>query len=130
MAEGHSTKVVLTSLAANAAIAIAKTGAAVYTNSGAMLAEAIHPGADCMNQILLLVGVRQAAAEPTERHPLGTGRASYFWSFLVALLLFFGGGVFSIREGVDKMLHPDPPEHVPIAIAILSFSLVTDGLSL
>ncbi len=130
MAEGHSTKVVLTSLAANAAIATAKTGAAVFTHSGSMLAEAIHTFADCANQILLLVGIKQSAVGPSERHPLGTGRASYFWSFIVALMLFFGGGVFSIGEGVEKVLHPEPVHHVSVGMAILGFSLVLEALSL
>jgi cation diffusion facilitator family transporter len=130
MSEGHSTKVVLTSLAANGAIALAKFGAAVFTHSGSMMAEAIHTSADCLNQVLLLVGVRQASGGPTEKHPLGTGRASYFWSFLVALMLFFGGGVFSIGEGAEKVLHPEPLHHEGVALGILGFSLVLEILSL
>lgn len=130
MAEGHSTKVVLTSLGANLAIALAKTGAAVFTHSGSMLAEAIHTFADSLNQILLLVGIKQSAVGPSERHPLGTGRASYFWSFIVALMLFFGGGVFSIGEGIEKILDPEPVHHVGVGIAILGFSFVLESLSL
>ncbi len=130
MAEGHSTKVVLTSLAANLAIATAKTGAAVFTRSGSMLAEAIHTLADSLNQVLLLVGIKQSSAGPSERHPLGTGRASYFWSFIVALMLFFGGGVFSIGEGVEKVLHPEPLHHVGVGLGILGFSFVLEALSL
>lgn len=128
--EGHSTKVVLTSLAVNAAIALAKLGAAVFTHSGSMMAEAIHTAADCLNQLLLLVGLKQASSGPSERHPLGTGRASYFWSFMVALMLFVGGGVFSIGEGVEKVLHPEPIEHVSIGAGILIFSLVLEVGSL
>lgn len=130
MAEGHSTKVVLTSLAGNALIALAKGGAAVVTHSGSMLAEAIHTSADCLNQILLLVGVKQAAQGPSEKHPLGTGRASYFWSFIVAQMLFFGGGIFSIGEGFEKVLHPEPVDHVQWAVGILLFSLAIEGYSL
>ncbi len=130
MAEGHSTKVVLTSLGANLAIALAKTGAAVFTHSGSMLAEAIHTFADALNQILLLVGIKQSASGPSDRHPLGTGRASYFWSFIVALMLFFGGGVFSIGEGVEKIIEPEPVHHVGVGVAILGFSLVLESLSL
>lgn len=129
-AEGHSTKVVLTSLAANLAIALAKTGAAVFTHSGSMLAEAIHTFADCLNQILLLVGIKQSAQGPSEKHPLGTGRASYFWSFIVALMLFSGGGVFSIGEGIEKVIHPEPVHHMGVGMAILGFSLVLEALSL
>lgn len=130
MSEGHSTKVVLTSLAGNGAIAIAKFVAAFFTHSGSMMAEAIHTSSDCLNQILLLVGLKQAQVGATEKHPLGTGRASYFWSFLVALLLFFGGGVFSIGEGVEKILHPEHVERVVLAFAILGFSLVIETGSL
>ncbi len=130
MAEGHSTKVVLTSLGANLAIALAKTGAAVFTHSGSMLAEAIHTFADSLNQILLLVGIKQSTSGPSDRHPLGTGRASYFWSFIVALMLFFGGGVFSIGEGVEKIITPEQVHHVGVGVAILGFSFVLEALSL
>jgi len=130
MAEGHSTKVVLTSLAANLVIATVKTGAAIFTHSGSMLAEAIHSFADCINQGLLLVGIKQSAEGPSEKHPLGTGRASYFWSFIVALMLFFGGGVFSIGEGVEKVLHPEEIHNVAVGLGILGVSFVLEALSL
>lgn len=130
MSEAHSTKVVLTSLAVNGTIALAKAGAAIFTHSGSMLAEAIHTAADCLNQVLLLIGVKQSALGPSERYPLGTGRASYFWSFVVAMMLFFGGGVFSIGEGGEKIVHPHPLEHEGIGMAILVFSLVLETLSL
>src|SRR6059058_1735738 len=102
MAHEGSLKVILGSLAGNLAIAVAKVVAAVLTASGSMLGEAIHSGADCMNQVLLLVGARQAQRPPSAAHPLGYGRSAYFWSFLVALMLFFGGGIFSLREGLEK----------------------------
>ncbi|MEI8257040.1 MAG: cation diffusion facilitator family transporter [Deltaproteobacteria bacterium] len=130
MAEGHSTKVVLTSLAGNVAITIAKFAAAYITHSGSMMAEAIHTSSDCLNQILLLVGLRQAQVGASEKHPLGTGRASYFWSFLVALLLFFGGGVFSASEGVEKILHPEQVHHLLVGFAVLGISLVIETASL
>jgi len=120
-------KVILGSLAANVGIAIAKGVAAFFTGSGSMLAEAIHSSADCMNQILLLVGARQAAAPPDALHPLGYGRSAYFWSFLVALMIFFGGGVFSIREGWHKVVHPDPVEHVWMGFAVLGTALVLEA---
>ncbi len=115
------------SLAVNATIAGAKTAAAVFTGSGAMLAEAIHSWSDCANQLLLLIGVKQAAKPPDDRHPLGHGRAVYFWSFLVALLLFTGGGVFSVYEGVHKLEHPEPVENPLWAVGILFFSLCLEG---
>lgn len=126
---GHDTSHIWQSLAVNLAISVAKGFAAVFTGSGAMLAETLHSFADCGNQCLLLVGVRQGQKPPDESHPLGYGRAIYFWSFLVALLLFSGGGVFSIYEGVHKLEHPEPVENVGVAVAILGFSLILEGWS-
>jgi divalent metal cation (Fe/Co/Zn/Cd) transporter len=74
-------------LAANAGIAVSKGAAALYTGSSAMMAEAVHSSADCANQLLLLLGLKQAKKEPTAQHPLGFGKATYFWSFVVALML-------------------------------------------
>jgi cation diffusion facilitator family transporter len=122
-----STKHILQSLAVNVAIAIGKGVAAFMTGSGAMLAEAIHSTADCSNQLLLLLGVRQSARPADDSHPLGYGRVLYFWSFLVALLLFTGGGVFSVYEGIHKLAHPEPVEHVEIGLAILAVSLLLEG---
>ena len=127
MSAGGSLKVIVGSLVANLGIATAKGVAAAITGSGAMLAECIHSAADCMNQILLLVGAKQAQQPPDESHPLGYGRSAYFWSFLVALMIFFGGGVLSIREGVHKIIHPDPVEHVWVAIGVLAVSLVLEA---
>ncbi|HEU4406136.1 MAG TPA: cation diffusion facilitator family transporter [Polyangiaceae bacterium] len=127
MSAGGSIKVIIGSLAVNVAIALSKGVAAAVTGSGAMLAEAIHSSADCTNQILLLIGAKQAETPADETHPLGYGRAAYFWSFLVALMIFFGGGVFSIREGVHKIIHPDPVEHVWAGFAVLGVSLVLEG---
>jgi cation diffusion facilitator family transporter len=125
---GDSTSHILQSLAANAVIAAAKFGAAFFTGSGAMLAEAIHSGADCGNQILLLIGVKESQRPPDARHPLGYGRTVYFWSFMVALLLFSGGGVFSIYEGLHKLSEvPAPLDHAGWAIGILAFSLALEG---
>jgi cation diffusion facilitator family transporter len=124
---GASTSHIIQSLVANAAIALAKGVAAFFTGSGALLAEAIHTGADCTNQVLLLIGVRQARRRPDALHPLGYGRNVYFWSFIVALLLFSGGGVFSIYEGIHKILAPEPIERVWLGFAILGFSLLLEG---
>ena len=121
---------IVKSLVANVAIACAKGVAAALSGSGAMLAETLHSVADCGNQILLLVGVRSAKKPPDARHPLGYGRAMYFYSFIVALMLFFGGGVFSIREGIHKILHPDTLDSVTVAYAILAFSIALEGYSL
>src|SRR6185312_9201386 len=80
--------------------------------------------------ILLLVGARQAAKPPSASHPMGYGRSAYFWSFLVALMLFFGGGVFSLREGAEKLQEPEALQHLPAALAILLVSLVIEALAL
>ena len=129
MSSGGSLREIIASLAVNVAIACAKAVAAVMTRSGAMLAETLHSFADCGNQLLLLVGLRQARRAPDAAHPLGRGRELYFWSFIVALLLFFGGGVFSIREGVEKILHPERVANIGVALAILVFSLALEGWS-
>jgi len=123
----HSTAHIVQSLLVNVVIAVVKTVAAVFTHSGAMLAEALHSFSDCGNQILLLIGVRQARRPPDLRHPFGYGRAVYFWSFMVALMLFLGGGVFSIYEGVHKIREPEPVERVWLGLVILAVSLVLEG---
>jgi cation diffusion facilitator family transporter len=121
------TKHIVQSLIANSAIAIAKGAAAFFTGSGAMLAETLHSTADCGNQVLLLIGVKQSQKVADAKHPLGYGRAAYFWSFMVALLLFAGGGMYSIYEGIHKVMHPEPLERVYIALTILGFSLLVEG---
>lgn len=122
-----NTKQIFASLAVNVVIAISKGVAAFFTGSGAMLAETLHSSADCSNQLLLLLGVKQSAKAPDESHPLGYGRDLYFWSFVVALLLFSGGGVFSIYEGVHKLGNPEPVENVGWGLGILVFSICMEG---
>jgi cation diffusion facilitator family transporter len=92
-----------------------------------MLAEAIHSFADCGNQLLLLRGVKESQRPPDPTHPLGYGRNLYFWSFMVALLLFSGGGVFSIYEGIHHWQHPEPVDNIGLALGILGFSLLLEG---
>jgi cation diffusion facilitator family transporter len=118
---------IIQSLLVNIVIALVKAAAAFFTKSGAMLAEALHSFSDCGNQLLLLVGVKQAKKPADSTHPFGYGRAIYFWSFMVALLLFSGGGAFSIYEGVHKVMHPEPVEHVLIGIGILAVSFLLEG---
>ncbi|SFS19823.1 cation diffusion facilitator family transporter [Dyella sp. OK004] len=129
---GHanSTKAILLALGANFAIFVSKLAAAILTGSSAMLAEAVHSLADCGNQGLLLFGMRQARRAPTEEYPLGWGRALYFWSFLVAILLFSVGGVFSIYEGVHKLGSPEPLQRPWLAVGVLVFGLVMEGISM
>lgn len=117
-------------LGANTGIAVAKFAAAAYTGSGAMLAEAIHSVADAANQVLLLIGLRQAKDGVTEMHPLGTGRVVYFYAMMVALLLFLLGGAFSVYQGIQRLRHPEAVENALIALAVLGISIVLETLSL
>jgi len=117
-------------LAANAGIALAKGVAAWYTRSGAMLAETIHSFVDCANQLLLLVGLRRSKKPVSEAHPLGYGKAVYFWSFIVALMLFSMGGIFSIYEGIHKLLHPEMPKSPWVAVGVLTISVLLEFGSL
>lgn len=129
---GHanSLKAIFLALGANFAIFVAKLVAALVTGSGAMLAEAVHSLADCGNQGLLLLGVRQARRPPSDEFPLGWGRAMYFWSFLVAILLFSVGGMFSVYEGVHKLGHPEPLRWPWVALGVLVFGIVAEGISM
>ncbi|NII53373.1 cation diffusion facilitator family transporter [Luteibacter sp. SG786] len=129
---GHadSKRAIFLALGANFAIFIAKLVAAIFTGSGAMLAEAVHSLADCGNQGLLLLGLRQAKRPPSPEYPLGWGRALYFWSFLVAILLFSVGGMFSVYEGIHKLTDPEPLRWPWLAVGVLAFSIVTEGVSM
>ena len=128
--QADSLKSVLFALFANSAIAIAKGFAAYFTKSGAMLAEAIHSVADAGNQLLLILGLRQTRKTPTDDHPLGFGKSIYFWSFLVAVILFSVGGMFSVYEGVHKLQHPEPLAFPWVAIGVLAFAIVAESISL
>jgi cation diffusion facilitator family transporter len=129
-AQADSLKSVLYALAANFGIALAKTAAALITRSGSMLAEAIHSFADCSNQALLLWGMKSSKRPADEDHPLGYGMAIYFWSFVVAILLFSVGGLFSIYEGWHKLHSTEPLQQPWIALGVLLFSIVLEGFSL
>lgn len=123
-------RAILYAFVANFCIAIAKSWAAWITGSGSMLAEAIHSYADTGNQVLLYLGLKQSQRPPDEEHPLGYGKLSYFWSFIVAILLFSMGGLFSIYEGYHKLMHPEPLSQVWIAIVVLVVAILLEGGSL
>lgn len=125
-----SARAILYALLANLGIALAKTWAAVFTGSGSMLAEAIHSYADAGNQLLLFLGLRQSGRAPDSEHPLGYGKLSYFWSFIVALMLFSLGGLFSIYEGWHKLQHPEPLNQVWVGLLVLGLAIVLEGFSL
>jgi len=127
---GDSTRTIFFALGANFAIAVAKGVAAFVTGSGAMLAETVHSLADCGNQLLLLLGLRQAQRPASAEHPLGYGRAIYFWSFLVAVMLFSIGGMFSLYEGIHKLHNPKPLKQWWWAVGVLVFAIVAEGISM
>jgi len=130
MAQADSLKSIFYALAANFSIAIAKLVAALVTNSGSMMAESIHSMADCGNQALLLLGLKKAKCPPDMKHPLGYGKTIYFWSFIVAIMLFSMGGLFSIYEGTHKLGDSEGLSSPLIAIGVLVFAIVAEGLSL
>ncbi len=130
MAQANSVKSILYALGANSAIFLAKLAAAFYTGSGAMLAEAIHSLADAGNQGLLLFGYKMAKSPPSPDHPLGRGKEIYFWSFIVALILFSMGGLFSMYEGWHKLHEAEPLTRPSIALAVLIFAIVAESISL
>lgn len=125
-----SVKSILFALLANFGIAVTKTIAAVITGSGAMLAESIHSFADCGNQGLLFLGLKSSKKKPDQEHPLGYGKEIYFWSFIVALILFSMGGLFSIYEGIHKISSHEGLKSPIIAIVVLSVSIVLEAASL
>jgi len=130
MAAGaNPVKAILFALGANFAIAVTKYIAAFITNSGSMLAEAAHSTADCGNQLLLLMGLKMAKKPPSPDYPLGYGKETYFWSFVVALMLFSVGGLFSIREGWHKLHEPEALSYPLLALGVLGFGIIAESFS-
>lgn len=128
--DSNSLKSILFALGANTAIALAKLAAAMITGSGSMMAESIHSMADAGNQLLLILGLKRSKIPPSHEYPLGHGKAIYFWSFVVALILFSMGGMYSIYEGIHKFRHPEPLTYPLVAIGVLVFSIAAEGVSL
>lgn len=126
---GHGTKAIFAALFANLAIAIAKFVGFLITGASSMLAESVHSVADSGNQALLLLGGKRAAREADEEHPFGYGRDRYFYAFLVALVLFSVGGLFSLYEGQHKLSAPEELDSPGIAIGILVFAVVAEAFS-
>ena len=128
--KADSLRTIFFALGANFAIFVAKGFAAWITGSGAMLAEAVHSLADCGNQGLLLLGMKRAKRPVTPNHPLGFGKEIYFWSFLVALMLFSVGGMFSFYEGWHKLHAHEPLTRPWIAVGVLIFGIVAESVSM
>ena len=136
----ESTSSIITAASANLAIAIAKFTGAALTGSASMLAEGVHSVVDTANQGLLLFGLHRAKRPADVRHPFGYGRELYFYSFVVALLIFLAGGLYSVHEGIAKLQHPEATgdvsilgKHLPalaVNLGILGFAICAEGYSL
>jgi cation diffusion facilitator family transporter len=129
MSTGGGTKAIVAALLANLAIAVAKFVAFIITSSSAMLAESIHSLADTSNQALLLHGGRRAKRKADVQHPFGYGRERFVYAFVVAIILFSIGGIFSLYEGIEKLRHPHPLESAWIAVAVLVFAIIAESFS-
>lgn len=127
MASHTSKTVIYSALAGNTAIAIVKFGAAAFTGSAAMLSEAIHSVVDTGNQGLLLLGINRAARPPDAKHPFGYGLQLYFYTFVVAVMIFGVGAVVSIMHGLEKIRHPVSVDHAWVNYLVLSLGVVFEG---
>lgn len=135
----ESTGAIYAAAGANLAIAAAKFVGGFLTGSTAMFAEGVHSVVDTLNQILLLIGLKRAEKPADARHPFGYGREVYFYAFVVALMIFLGGGVFAMYEGIERVLHPEPDRDahlfgytipgLTVNLAILGFSIAAEGYS-
>ena len=130
MSSHGSTRAIFAALGANTGIAITKFFAAGVSGSASMLAEAIHSVADAGNQILLLIGGKRAQREASKAHPFGYGRRRYIYAFMVSIVLFSVGGMFSIVEGFNKLSHPHELENAWIPLVVLGISIALETFSL
>jgi cation diffusion facilitator family transporter len=130
MSSGGSNKAIVAALGANLGIATTKFVAAGVSGSASMFAEAIHSLADSGNQILLIVGGKRSRREATENHPFGYGRSRYIYAFLVSIVLFSIGGMFSIMEGISKLQEPHELEQAWLPLTVLGVSIVLESFSL
>jgi cation diffusion facilitator family transporter len=125
-----STRAIVAALLANVGIAITKFIAAAFSGSASMLAEGIHSLADSGNQILLIIGGKRAKRDATAMHPFGYGRSRYIYAFMVSIVLFSVGGLFSISEGISKLQHPHELEMVWLPLVVLGAAIIMESLSL
>ena len=122
-----STRVIVVALLGNSLIAVTKFAAAAYTGSSAMLSEGVHSLVDTGNQMLLLFGLKQSRKPPDDDFPFGHGKEVYFWSFVVAILIFAVGAGVSLYEGVVRVMSPHPVENVIVNYFVLGFAMVFEG---
>ncbi len=126
----ESKKAVIAALLGNLAIALFKFVAAIFSGSASMLAEAYHSTSDTFNQVLLLYGLKKSKKPPDTLHPFGHGKEQFFWSFMVAIILFGIAGVLSVREGFHKLRHPEPISHLGLTYLALGVSLFFETIAL
>ena len=125
-----SKTLVLIALASNLGIALAKFAAATWTQSSAMLSEAVHSLADTSNEVLLMIGLSRAERPPDTQHPFGHGKEIYFWSFIVAMMVFALGAGVATYEGIVKLLDPHPLQNVEVFYVVLAVAFVLEGYSM
>ncbi len=126
----NTLRTIFYALGANFAIFLAKGAAALITGSSAMFSEGVHSLADCGNQLLLLLGIKRAQRPANPDYPLGHGKEIYFWSFLVAVMLFTVGGMFSFYEGLHKLQSNEPLNYPWLAIGVLTFGIIAESVSM
>jgi cation diffusion facilitator family transporter len=127
MASHTSKTVIFAALAGNTAIAVVKFAAAAFTGSAAMLSEAIHSLVDTGNQLLLLIGLWRSGRPASARHPFGYGLQLYFYTFVVAVMIFGVGGVISFLQGLEKVRRPEPVEHAWVNYLVLGLAILFEG---
>jgi cation diffusion facilitator family transporter len=125
-----SMRTVLVALGAGIGVTLAKVGAAVFTGSTALAAEAAHSLADNANDLSVLIAQRRSSRPPDDQHPLGYGREAYFWALIAALGLFVAGAAFSLRDGIDELIHPSATSSFAVAYVVLAISTVLDLMSI
>jgi cation diffusion facilitator family transporter len=125
-----SMRTVLLALGAGIGVTLAKVGAAVFTGSTALAAEAAHSLADNANDLSVLIAQRRSSRPPDDQHPLGYGREAYFWALIAALGLFVAGAAFSLRDGIDELIHPSATSSFAVAYVVLAISTVLDLMSI
>ncbi|WIE53712.1 cation diffusion facilitator family transporter [Curtobacterium sp. MCBD17_003] len=130
MSASGGNRAIVAALGANVGIAVVKFIAAAISGSASMLAEGVHSLADSVNQVLLIIGGRRSKRAADEEHPFGYGRERYVYAFVVSIILFSIGGVFSLYEGIEKLEHPHPLETWWLPLAVLAISILLEGFSL
>lgn len=123
-------KPIIAAFCGNLAIAVVKFAGAIFSGSSSLIAEGVHSLVDTLNEGFLFLGLRRQKKPPDEEHPLGYGRERFFWSFMASVSLFIGGGLFSIAEGVEKLMNPKPLESLAWSLGTLAFAIVAEGVAL